>query len=83
MILKRIQNIPEGYSEVMYNHKRYSVVKETFNDQKSFKIYAEELGGKDFISLNYYRTSHKDLLKPCEMPKEKVIHFLNNYQTIS
>ncbi len=82
MILDLIENIPEGYSEVRYNNKKYSIVKETFNDQKSFKIYAEELGGQDFISLNYYRTLSKDLLKPCEMPKEKVIHFLNNYQII-
>lgn len=83
LILNQIQNIPEGYSEVMYNHKKYGLVKETFNDQKSFKIYAEELGGKDFISLNFYKMSHKNVLKPCEMPKDKVIHFLNNHQTIS
>ncbi len=82
MILNQIQNIPEEYSEVQYNHKKYSIVKETFNNGQSYKIYAEELGGKDFISLNYYRMSHENVLKPCEMPKEKVIHFLNNYQPI-
>lgn len=50
-----------------------------FNNGKSFKIYAEELGGNDFISLNYYITKTSEKLKPCEMPEEKVIYFLNNY----
>jgi hypothetical protein len=29
-------------------------------------------------SLNYYVTKTNELLKPCEMPEEKVIHFLKN-----
>ncbi|WP_128755257.1 DM13 domain-containing protein [Aquimarina sediminis] len=77
-VLKIIKNIPEGYSEGKYNNKKYSITKETFNDGKSFKIFGEELQGNDFISLNYYITSSKNLLKPCEMPEDKVIHFLKN-----
>ena len=65
MLWDQIQNLTEGYSAVMYNHKKYSVVKETFNNQQSFKIFAKELGGKNFIILNYYKMSDKHVLKPC------------------
>jgi len=81
-LLQYIQKIPEGYSEGIYNGKKYSVTKEIFNNGKSFKFYGRELQGSDFISLNYYITSNKELLKPCEMPEQKVIHFLENIQIL-
>lgn len=77
-LLERIQNIPIGYSEVKYADKKYGITKSEFNHGKSYKIYAKELGGNNFISLNYYITSKGEILKPCEMPAQKVIHFLNN-----
>jgi len=77
-ILKYIENIPEGYSQGSYRNSTYGITKTTFNNGKSFKIYGDELGGIDFISLNYYITKGKDLLKPCEMPEEKVVDFLKN-----
>ena len=79
-LLKRIQQLPLGYSEVHYQNKKYGVTKSEFNHGKSYKIFAEELGGNHFISLNYYITSQDEILKPCEMPQEKVIHFLENYK---
>ncbi len=78
MLLEYINNIQEGYSEGTYNDKKYGMTKTIFNKGKSLKVYAEELGGTDFISLNYYLTKTKDLLKPCEMQEQKVIHFLQN-----
>ncbi|TMM30092.1 peptide methionine sulfoxide reductase [Polaribacter aestuariivivens] len=77
-VLKNIHNLPEGYSEGIYENKKYSITKQTFNAGKSFKIYGKELQGTNFISLNYYITSKKELLKPCEMAAQKVIHFLQN-----
>ncbi len=82
-VLQQIQILKKGYSEVLYLNKKYGVTKSEFNKGRSFKIYAEELGGNDFISLNYYQTSTDEFLKPCEMSEDKVIHFLNNIQTIS
>ncbi|WP_299896523.1 peptide methionine sulfoxide reductase [uncultured Aquimarina sp.] len=76
MLLDAINRIPEGYSEVLYKKKKYSVTKDIYNNGKSFKIYAKELQGNDFISLNYYITSTAELLKPCEMSDQKVISFL-------
>lgn len=80
--MKRIKELPLGYSEVLYRDKKYGVTRSEHNQGKSTKLYAEELGGNDFISFNYYLTSHKEILKPCEMPEEKVVHFLNNYKLI-
>ncbi len=77
-LLDRIQRIPEGYSIGNYRKRSYGITKTIFNKGKSYKVFAEELGGKDFISLNFYSTESDDLLKPCEMPEHKVIHFLQN-----
>lgn len=81
-LLAEINKLSNGYSEGVYNNKRYSITKEVFNNGKSFKIYAKELKGKNFISLNYYITSKAELLKPCEMPEKKVIEFLKNVKSI-
>ena len=78
MLLDKIKHIPLGYSEVTYQHKKYGVTKREFNNGNSFKVYAKELGGNNFISLNYYITKTQELLKPCEMSQQKVIHFLEN-----
>jgi hypothetical protein len=77
-VLNSINKIPKGYSEGIYSDKKYGLTKTVFNNGKSFKVYGEELGGNDFISLNYYITKDKDFIKPCEMPKQKVVHFLEN-----
>ncbi|MEM1123995.1 MAG: peptide methionine sulfoxide reductase [Bacteroidota bacterium] len=71
-----IQKIPLGSTEVYFNGKKYLVTRQDFNNGKSTKVYAEELGGNDFISFNFYVTSKGAQLKPCEMPKEKVLNFL-------
>jgi len=75
-VLKSIEIIPEGYSKGIYLNRTYGITKTTYNSGKSFKIYGNELGGTNFISLNYYITNEKHLLKPCEMPNEKVVEFL-------
>ncbi len=81
-ILKNIEKIPEGYSEGVFQDKKYGITKTIFNDGKSIKLYGEELGGNDFISLNYYITKKKELLKPCEMPEAKVRDFLKHVKPI-
>jgi len=74
----RLKAFPEGAREVRFNGRRYLMRKETRLGGRLIKLYAEELGGNDFISLNYYETAAKPLLKPCEMPAEKVIAFIEN-----
>ncbi|WP_047550650.1 hypothetical protein [Psychroserpens sp. Hel_I_66] len=82
-ILKQINNLPKGYSEVTFQNKKYGVTRTDFNNGKSIKVYARELAGNNFISLNFYKTSNKEFLKPCEMAEEKVIQFLKNYKSIA
>lgn len=79
-LLSRIQALPLGYSEVYFQGRRYGVSRQDFNQGRSIKVYAEELGGQDFISFNYYQTQGGAGLKPCEMPEEKVYAFLNQYR---
>ncbi len=81
-LLEKIKQLPVGYSEGVYNDKKYGVTRTDYNNGKSFKVYAEDLKGTDFVSLNYYITSKSELLKPCEMPERKVIDFLKNIKII-
>lgn len=75
-MLEIIKSIPEGYSEGKYQNKKYGITKTTFNNGNSFKVYAKELQGNDFISLNFYITKNSRYLNPCEMPEQKVVDFL-------
>jgi len=71
-----LNNIPEGTKKVTYLGATYNLTKDIFNNGKSIKIFAEELGGTNFISGNFYETSSNFFIKPCEMPEEKVVSFL-------
>lgn len=80
-LVNRIRALPEGHSVGVYRGRAYGITRSTFNGGRSFKVYAEELGGSDFVSLNYYCTRGRDLLKPCEMPEQKVVDFLLGIET--
>lgn len=71
-----LRKIPLGYSEGMYQGKRYALTRRDFNAGRSSKVFARELGGNDFISFNFYETTTETHFKPCEMPAEKVRDFL-------
>ena len=81
-LIQQIKTLPVGYSEVNYEGKRYGVSRTNFNEGKSIKVYAKELGGTHFISFNYYLTTKENLLKPCEIPVQEVVHFLENYELL-
>ena len=71
-----LTDLNNGAYDVFAFDKRYLLRKETQLNGKLIKLYAEELGGNNFISLNYYPELQNGLLKPCEMPQEKVIEFI-------
>jgi len=73
---EKIILLDDGSYDVSAYAKRYLLRKETHLKGRLIKLYAEELGGKDFISLNYYPKLQGGLLKPCEMPQIKVIQFV-------
>lgn len=56
--------------------RRYVVTKSAFAAGRAIKLVAEELGGPDYISLNWYDLRAAPILKPCEMPTSKVIAFV-------
>lgn len=81
-LAERINTIPIGYSEVLYNGRTYGLTREDYVDGESIKVFAKEQGGQDFISFNYYKTKDgKSFFRPCEMPEQKVLDFLNRYST--
>ena len=73
--IERLRAFPDGASDVTYRGRRWLMRKETRLGGRLIKLYAEELGGADFVSLNCYEVS-RPLLKPCEMAEEKVIAFI-------
>ena len=72
----KLLTLPNGANDVMYLEKRYLLRKETLLEGKLFKVYAEELGGNDIVSGNYYPTMQGGMLKPCEMSDAKVSDFI-------
>lgn len=74
--------LPNGANDVRYLDKRYLLRKETLLDGKLLKVYAQELGGNDIVSGNYYPTMKNGMLKPCEMSELKVIDFVLHAKSI-
>lgn len=68
--------LPMGTFTATFHSRRYVVTKSAFAQGKAIKLVAEELGGTDYISLNWYDLSAGPLLKPCEMPTAKVTAFV-------
>ena len=69
--------LPEGGYGGTYEGRRYRITKSAMVTGRSQKLVAEELGGTDYISFNLYRlTGGATLLRPCEMPEEKVVAFV-------
>ena len=80
---RKIVSLEDGSYDVFYYNKRYLLSKQTQLGGKLIKLYAEELGDNDFISLNYYPLVGDGLLRPCEMPEKKVIDFVLSMKIIS
>jgi len=69
--------LPAGGYGGTYQGRRYRITKTQMAAGRSQKLEAEELGGNDYISFNLYRlATGQALLKPCEMPEEKVTDFV-------
>jgi len=77
-----IDRLPEGYSEALFAGRRYGVTRRSFNAGRSLKVFAEELGGDDIISLNAYRLASGWRLNPCEMSSDKVLGFLEHQRPL-
>ena len=69
--------LPIGGYGGTFQGSRYRITKRQMANGRSQNLEAEELGGPDYISFNLYRlASGQMLLRPCEMPEEKVVRFV-------
>jgi len=76
-VWSRLMTLPLGYFTARYDERRYGVSRSIHAGGRSMKLYAEELGGADRISLNIFAPpSGPPALKPCEMPLDKVTAFV-------
>lgn len=68
---------PAGWFTARFDGRRYGVSRTVHAGGRSMKLFAEELGGPDRISLNIFSPpAGKPTLKPCEMPVDKVTAFV-------
>lgn len=74
--LAKLDALPQGYSEGLYKGRRYGVTLSASSDGRRRWLYAEELGGAGRVSCNVYLAGGRVLLKPCEMPEERVTDFV-------
>ena len=74
--------LPDGTHRGQFEGRAYVFSKSRFNNGKSWKLVAEELGGPDYISLNLYDLVSGPRLYPCEMPADKVIAFVRGLTVI-
>jgi len=71
-----LRALPMGTFTGRAGGRRYVVTKSAFSGGRAIKLVAEELGGADYISLNWYDLAASGVLKPCEMPEAKVVAFV-------
>jgi hypothetical protein len=75
--------LPSGYSEGVYQDRRYGVSVRRSDDGRRNSLFARELAGADIVSFNMYRLgSGNTSLKPCEMSTEKVIDFVRGFRLL-
>lgn len=77
VLRRRLAQWPQGYFHADYAGRRYGVTNSTHAAGRSRKLFAQELGGSDHVSLNLYIPANgAPTLRPCEMPVEKVVAFV-------
>lgn len=74
-----VRRLPDGASTVRYRGSRWAVTRSSYAAGRSLKLWAEELGGEAFVSANVYVGSAGEAFRPCEMPAERVLAFLQGW----
>lgn len=75
-----VDRLPTGWTAVRYRDRSYALSRTDRADGRAVSVLARELGGRDVISANVYRTGSGALLRACEMPDGKVLDFLRGWQ---
>lgn len=74
--LKAFHALPLGGFTGRAHGRRYQVTRRSYTVGRSHELVAREMGGTDYISMNLYELQSGARLKPCEMPKAKVVDFV-------
>jgi len=76
----QVDRLPAGYSEGVFDGRRWGVTLNASSDRRRRWLWGEELGGTDRVSFNLYALGgDRWALRPCEMPAAKVIDFVACY----
>ncbi|GEL26105.1 hypothetical protein PSU4_50590 [Pseudonocardia sulfidoxydans NBRC 16205] len=68
--------IPEGWSRAEIDGHGWAVTRTTRAGGKTIAVEAEQLGTDERFGANVWVTSEGAVLRPCEVPEEKVMRFL-------
>lgn len=71
-----ILTIPEGWSRIEIDGQSWAVTRTTRAGGKVISVDAEQLGAAEQFGANIWVTTDETILRPCEVPEEKVIRFL-------
>ena len=80
--LDGLRKLPNGFARGSYCGSAYGVTID--RSTGCTKLFARELGGRDIVSFNLYRTPAGEVhLRPCEMSSAKVIDFVRGFSADS
>ena len=68
--------IPEGWTRVQVAGQGWGITRTTRAGGKTISFDAQRLGNKEQLGANVWVTSEGSILRPCEVPEEKVMQFL-------
>lgn len=71
-----VGKIPEGWSSVRIAGQTWGVTRTTRANGKVVTISAERLGDAEQLGANVWITTNGPVLKPCEVPADAVVSFL-------
>ncbi|WP_134324799.1 peptide methionine sulfoxide reductase [Cumulibacter soli] len=76
-----VEAIPRGWTSVVIDGRRWAVTRTIQAGGRTTSVKAERLDDSELVSANVWSTSAGYVLKPCEMPAEKVLGFLRKART--
>ncbi|HTN55163.1 MAG TPA: peptide methionine sulfoxide reductase [Microbacterium sp.] len=71
-----LRAIPEGWSRTEIDGSGWAVTRTTRAGGKVVSIDAEQLGTAERFGANVWITDDETILRPCEVPEEKVMRFM-------
>ncbi|MET1053540.1 MAG: peptide methionine sulfoxide reductase [Mycetocola sp.] len=73
-----IRGIPEGWTRVHIADRDWGVTRTTRAGGKVMSFEADRLGDSEHFGANVWNTSEGSVLRPCEVPADKVMQFLRD-----